>query len=91
LPAPEAGLTYRLFFNALAVSSATKIIANATGPYDILMAGAAAGTTGVAVAIGTTGEYGKSLELVAINETRWAAFQTYASSVDSQNLESTTT
>jgi len=91
LPAPSAGMSYEFFFNDLAVSSATKIISNALGTYDIVIKGVAAGTTAVAVAIGTTGELGASFKLVAINDTRWAAFQTYATTVDTQNLESTTT
>ena len=91
LPRPEAGMSYKIFFNALAVSSATKIISNAAGTYDMVLGGVAAGSTAVAVAVGTTGELGKSLELVAINDTRWAVFQTYATTVDTQNLESTTT
>lgn len=87
LPAPSAGMAYEFLFNGPAVSSATKVIANTPGTYDILFHN----TTGVAIAVGTTAEFGASYRLVAINDARWAAFQDYGSTVDSINLESTTT
>src|SRR3990167_10613004 len=50
LPAPEAGMTYEIFFNGQAVSSATKIIANAAGTYDMVVAGLG-GSTAIALAV----------------------------------------
>ena len=90
LPTPEAGMSYEIFFNSQAASSATKIIANALGTYDIVVAGLG-GSTAVAVAVGTTAELGTGVKFIAINDTRWAAFQTFGTSLDSRNLESTTT
>lgn len=87
LPAPEAGKTFRFFFNAEAVSTATKIIANALGTYDIALMN----TTGVAVAAGSTNELGLAFELVGLNDTRWGLFQLHGSTVLANGMNSTTT
>ena len=96
--APEfktQGLEFNFLFTTGAVSSATKIISNGYtvpspgGGTDIQLANP--GTTAVAVACGTTQEAGFAVKLVSIGATRWWAYQVGASTVDSINLESTST
>lgn len=67
LPAPEAGMVYRILLNGPAVSSATKILSS--GVYDIRTGN----STAKGVAAETTVENGQGFEFVALNDVRWHA------------------
>ena len=90
LPAPEAGIMYRIFFSGDAVSSATKI--TCSGAYDIYYAHVdRVETTGKAVSLGSTLEGGAYLQLLGMNAYRWAVVDAKGSTVNGVNLQTTST
>ena len=70
LPAPEAGMTFTIYFHEDAVSSGTKIIANNAGTFDFYLID---GTTGVAFAPAdaSTIEGGIGVTVTALNGLQW--------------------
>lgn len=67
LPIPAEGMMYTILFSTGAAGAVTKILS--TGPYDILVGD----STAKGVANATTAERGQAIQLVALNEFRWAA------------------
>ncbi len=76
LPNAEAGLTFNIFFQADAVSSATKILAKDTDDFFI-----EDGSTDRGAGVGSTIEGGVGITVIAIDNHRWIADRFGASTV----------